>query len=290
MLSELTNNIRFSYRHPLPTARSQKILIKLHWLLSSQFGFDPQRFLRSLRGLPAFVSDWRQYRKSYHGKLVWMPCLHDRFEEGGATRNEYFWQDLLVARWICEKNPEKHVDIGSRVDGFVAHVASFRQIEVLDVRPITTVIPGVVFRQAELMDPASLHAVEGCCDSLSCLHALEHFGLGRYGDPINPQGYEQGIANMSLLLRPEGTLYLSTPVGNERVEFNANRVFDPRSIIRCAAKNGMKLDKLFTVTADNGPQASAIDDAALAGLAAQRYQLGMFIFTKTTLGTDVQGL
>jgi hypothetical protein len=34
---------------------------------------------------------------------------------------------------------------------------------------------------------------DGYCDSLSCLHALEHFGLGRYGDPIDPRGHEKGI-------------------------------------------------------------------------------------------------
>jgi len=37
------------------------------------------------------------------------------------------------------------VDIGSRVDGFVAHVASFREIEVFDVRPISAQIPASSF-------------------------------------------------------------------------------------------------------------------------------------------------
>ena len=159
------------------------VLIKVHWLLSSQFGLDPQRFLRSLRGLPKFFKDWRKFRPGCTGPRVWMPCLHDRYEEGGATKSEYFWQDLLVARWICAARPEKHVDVGSRVDGFVAHVASFREIEVFDVRPITTAIPGIVFKQADLMQGsiAADIAGEGYCDSLSCLHALEHFGLGRYG-------------------------------------------------------------------------------------------------------------
>ena len=79
-----------------------------------------------------------------------MPCLQDRYEEAGKINSEYFWQDLLVARWIFEAKPDKHVDIGSRLDGFVAHVASFREIEVFDVRPITTQVPGVIFRQADL--------------------------------------------------------------------------------------------------------------------------------------------
>ncbi len=132
------------------------LLIKLHWILSSQFGFDLRVFLRSLRGLPIYIKDWLKFRKSYRGTLNLMPCLHDRYEEGGTTKSEYFWQDLLVARWIFAAKPNRHVDIGSRVDGFVAHVASFRDIEVFDVRPISTPIPGVVFKQADLMCSDSL--------------------------------------------------------------------------------------------------------------------------------------
>lgn len=256
--------------------------IKLHWLISSQFGLDPRRFVRSLRGVPAFLRDRAAFRRGYAGKMKLMPCLHDRYEEGGTTKNEYFWQDLLVARAIHEAKPIKHVDVGSRVDGFVAHVASFRECEVFDVRPISTTVPGVLFRQADLMNSASLPTTEagGYCDSLSCLHALEHFGLGRYGDPINPLGYQRGIANMAQLLQPGGTFYLSTPIGEERVEFNANWVFDPRSIVRCAEAANMSLQKLIVITPANGPQGSPIDAAALADLALQRYQLGLFIFTK----------
>lgn len=258
-------------------------LIKLHWILSSQFGLDPRIALRSLRGLPVYLRDWAAFRKGYTGKVKFMPCLHDRYEEGGATKSEYFWQDLLVARAIHAAKPVKHVDIGSRVDGFVAHVASFREIEVFDVRPISTAVPGVVFRQADLMNPTSLSTTEGggYCDSLSCLHAIEHFGLGRYGDPVNPQGYQRGIANMAQLLQLGGTFYLSTPIGQERVEFNANWVFDPRSIVRCAEAAGMTLQKLIVITPTVGPQEAAIDVVALANLALPRYQLGLFIFTKT---------
>ena len=90
----------------------KQIFIKLHWLLSSQFGFDPRTFMRSLRGLPVYLRDWVTFRKGYAGNMKFMPCLHDRYEEGGATKSEYFWQDLLVARAIHAANPVKHVDNG----------------------------------------------------------------------------------------------------------------------------------------------------------------------------------
>ena len=130
----------------------KSILLKLHWLLSSQFGLDPRTFLRSLRGLPVYLRDWAAFRRGYTGKMKFMPCLHDRYEEGGAANSEYFWQDLLVARAVHAAKPLKHVDIGSRVDGFVAHVASFHEIAVLDVRPISTAVPGVelpIWRQLQ---------------------------------------------------------------------------------------------------------------------------------------------
>lgn len=259
-------------------------LVKLHWILITQFGIDPLRLARSSWGLPAFLRDWTRFRRTHSGKMNLMPCLHDRYEEGGATRSEYFWQDLIVARAIHAAKPVKHVDIGSRIDGFVAHVASFRDCEVFDVRPVSAAVPGVVFHRADLMEPASLSfaAGDGYCDSLSCLHAIEHFGLGRYGDPVNPLGYQRGIENMAQLLKPGGTLYLSTPVGQERVEFNANWVFDPRSIVSCAKSNGLVLQQLSVISPAHGAQELACSAEALADLALETYQLGLFVFAKRT--------
>ena len=259
----------------------KRFLIKLHWILSSQFGFDPQRLLRSLRGIPIYISDWWKFQRSYSGKLEFKPCLHDRYEEGGITKSEYFWQDLLVAQWVHKANPLKHVDVGSRVDGFVAHVASFREIEVFDVRPITSVIPGVVFYQADLMEAPDLALKErgGYCDSMSCLHTIEHFGLGRYGDPIDVRGYEKGIASLASLIKPNGTLYLSTPIGIERVEFNANRVFNPQTIINVAELNALKLDSLAIIS--NGSVHDIdVNEESLRELSEEIYSLGIFTFKK----------
>ena len=60
--------------------------------------------------------------------------LNEKFADSGIASGHYFHQDLLVARKIFQHNPQKHVDIGSRTDGFVAHVATFREIEVFDIR------------------------------------------------------------------------------------------------------------------------------------------------------------
>ena len=255
-------------------------LSRVYWLLSAQFGVDPRKALRSLRGLPRYVRDYVHFRSGYSGRLELLPCLHDWYEEGGTTKLEYFWQDLLVARRIFATRPERHVDIGSRVDGFVAHVASFREIEVFDVRPISTQIPGVRFKQADFMQPAT--GMKDYCDSLSCLHALEHFGLGRYGDPIDPKGFERGFANMAALLKKDGVFYLSVPVGTSRVEFNGQRVLDPQAIITLALANSLELRDFTLIRLGGKVEVLELDEARLAELASQRYALGLFTFAKCT--------
>ena len=252
-------------------------LIRVHWFISAQLGVDFRRFFSFVGGMRRYIRDLNHFRASYNGRLELLPCLHDWYEEGGTTKNEYFWQDLLVARMIFAAKPEKHVDIGSRVDGFVAHVASFRDIEVFDVRPITTKIPGVIFKQADFMSPIGQVA---CCDSLSCLHALEHFGLGRYGDPVDPGGADRGFANMASLLKERGVFYLSVPIGSERVEFNANRVFDPRHIVKLAAQNSLQLFALTVISGGGCVEQMQLNEECLSNLANQHYALGLFSFVK----------
>src|SRR5581483_400021 len=77
-------------------------------------------------------------------------CLADRFAAAGEARGHYFHQDLLVASWIHAAAPARHVDVGSRVDGFVAHVASFRPVDVIDIRPLATSWEQITFHQRDI--------------------------------------------------------------------------------------------------------------------------------------------
>lgn len=151
------------------------------------------------------------------------PCLMDRDEESGTALGHYFHQDLLIAQKIFQHNPVKHVDIGSRVDGFVAHVASFRKIEVIDIRPLARSVRNIDFKRVDFQKTP--FPLQDYCDSISCLHALEHFGLGRYGDAINVRGHLTGLDNIHRMLQAKGKCYLSVPIGKQRIEFNAHRVF-----------------------------------------------------------------
>lgn len=114
--------------------------------------------------------------------------LNDYADTGGAARGIHFRQDLLVAMLIKERESSRHDDVTSEIDESVAHVASFNDIAVIDVRPPEECDDeSIVFRQAALVFPQSL----GETDSLSCLHAIKHFGLGRYTDPLNVDGQKQ---------------------------------------------------------------------------------------------------
>ena len=106
-------------------------------------------------------------------------------------KGHYFHQDLLVAQKIFANRPNKHVDVGSSISGFVSHVASFMPVEILDIRPTPSTSKNISFTQQDVMAGLTVRTA-----SLSCLHTLEHFGLGRYGDPIDPQGHLRGFENL----------------------------------------------------------------------------------------------
>lgn len=157
-------------------------------------------------------------------------CTHDRYQQAGSITS-YFWQDLWGAKHVFQNNPDiHHYDIGSRIDGFISHLLVFNQnITLIDVRPLTVPVPGIHFIQA---DATSLSGIlDESIESLSSLCAIEHFGLGRYGDTINPDGCFQAFESIQRVLKPNGYFYLSVPIGKERVMFNAHRVFYAQTVI-----------------------------------------------------------
>jgi SAM-dependent methyltransferase len=202
-------------------------LTRIHQIFKL-FGFDPIQLIKSIKGIPFYIIDLFEIKRQKGSDKCFKfgnayPILNERFSASGIMSGHYFHQDLFVARQIFNNNPKRHIDIGSRIDGFVAHVAVFREIEIIDIREQSKNVKNILFRRADLMKlPEDLI---DSCDSISSLHAIEHFGLGRYGDPINYEGHIKAIENISKILKKNGKFYFSVPIGNQRIEFNAHRVF-----------------------------------------------------------------
>lgn len=212
------------------------ILKKIHSKLSF-FGINLYT-LFSLYRLKNYFYEAKMYKKM-GGKIhSYKPVLTDYNSQAGIAKGHYFHQDLLVASLIFKKNPRRHIDIGSRIDGFVAHVASFRKIEVMDVRKLDIQEhTNIRFIKANLMKSPKYN---GLADSISCLHAIEHFGLGRYGDPVEPDGHLIGFENIINLLKPNGLIYISVPIGKRNeTHFNAHRIFHPKDILKWPSQKKM---------------------------------------------------
>ncbi len=245
-----------------------------------QLGIDPRRLFASLLFLPAYLKGIVHLRQSIKQsatkqfKLRWLPILSDRYMASGIARGHYFHQDLWAARHIYARRPNRHVDVGSRVDGFIAHLLVFREVEVFDVRELKSSVSALHFHQADLMQPLSV--VPESTDSVSCLHALEHFGLGRYGDPINADGWITGLQNLAVMLRSGGSLYLSVPIGPQAIEYNAQRIFEPKTILNVAQSIGLTLIE-FSFIDDEG---EFHEDCRIEDSIGCRFGCGCFLFER----------
>ena len=250
------------------------------------FGFDPRLTVRSIMGLPKFIINFMkliavQLRgKSIGFKINYSPILSDASASSGVAKGHYFHQDLWAARRIHSLMPLCHIDIGSRLDGFVAHLLTFMNVTVIDVRPLVSQVTGLSFMRRNMMAENGAKGLSA--DSVSCLHALEHFGLGRYGDPFDWDGWRKGMVNLASIVGEGGRLYLSVPIGPQAVEFNAHRIFTPYTIINEAEKLGLSLYE-FSFVDDDGDfhQAVKVHEAVDC-----RFGCGCFEFIKSTVSVQ----
>jgi hypothetical protein len=231
----------------------------------------------TLRRLPRFVRHAAEYRRRAGGRFPLTlrdlePILTDFAAEAGIARGHYFHQDLWAARRIFARRPRRHVDIGSRIDGFVAHVLTFMPVTVVDIRALESTVDGLTFVRGDMCRLDSF--VSGSIESLSCLHAVEHVGLGRYGDPVDARGWHVAMRELARILAPGGRLYLGTPVGRERLCFNSQRVFSPATVID--ALSDLQLVAFSAVDDEDRLVANADPDA----FAQARNACGLFEFTK----------
>jgi SAM-dependent methyltransferase len=211
----------------------------------------------------------RQFRKS-GGTARFRdlaPCLLDVDPGSQSGGGHYFYQDVWALRHLSVIRPSIHHDFGSRLDGFVAQATAICPIVYWDIRRPHFQLPDFEFRRATI---TKLPLEDGSVTSISCLHVAEHIGLGRYGDPIDPQGTEKALMELQRALAPGGVLLFSMPVGRERVEFNSQRVWNPMRPIELLCK--MKLIE-FSAVNDEGKFLPFINPRDLTNA---RYACGLY--------------
>jgi len=236
---------------------------------------------KRLRGVVPFARDFAAYRAAAlrQGKPLPLlhelyPCLEDRYLSSGNIPEHYFFQDLWAAKLVFESRVAEHYDIGSSIDGFISHISVFTRVRVLDIRPQPSRIENVEFIQGDILN---LELENQSIGSLSCLHAAEHIGLGRYGDPLDPLGTEKAARELQRVLAVGGNLYFSLPVGRERTCFNAHRVLSPVSVL--GYFDGLQLAS-FSVVDDSG---AFIRDTDPNDYLDSNYSCGLFHFYRKCL-------
>ncbi len=200
------------------------------------------------------------------------PCLDDRTGTTAFDRH-YTYHPAWAARLLAQTRPALHIDISS-ILSFAATVSAFVPIRFYDYRPAGLELPGLESATADL---TALPFASDSVVSLSCMHVVEHIGLGRYGDPLDPEGDLKAMAELARVVAPGGSLFFVVPVGRPRVAFNAHRVYAHAQIVEGFAS--LKL-RQFTLIADDAAGGGLIADAPPALADAQEYGCGCFWFTK----------
>jgi hypothetical protein len=201
-----------------------------------------------------------------------IPCYWDRSVTTPFDRH-YIFHTSWAARVVQTINPELHVDISSSLF-FSTIVSAFVPIDYYDYRPAKIDLSNFRSYQG---DVTGLPFKNDSISSLSCLHTLEHIGLGRYGDEIDYDGDLKGFSELKRVVSLGGNLIIVVPVGQPKIAFNAHRIYSYEQII--AIMEGFTLLE-FTLLTDDTNLHGPIENADPSLVAKQQYGCGCFWFKK----------
>jgi SAM-dependent methyltransferase len=184
----------------------------------------------------------------------------------------YTYHTSWAARKLNKIQPDFHVDIGSDLR-FCTLISAFISTTFYDYRPAHIHLSNFKSEHADLVN---LHFSDDSIESLSCMHVVEHVGLGRYGDPIDYEGDLKAINELKRVIKPGGSLLFVVPTGKPKIMFNAHRIYSYNQIIECF--KGFELME-FSLLPDiwtNGMVKNASADLANS----QIYACGCYWFVK----------
>ncbi|MGC1272200.1 MAG: DUF268 domain-containing protein [Planctomycetaceae bacterium] len=198
--------------------------------------------------------------------------VDDRTSQTPFDRH-YVYHTAWAVRQLRRFSPHEHVDVSSAIY-FVALGSAVVPIRHIDFRPPQILLDNV---ECEAGDVTALRFEDASLDSLSCMHVIEHIGLGRYGDSLDPLGDLKAAAELQRVLAPGGRLLFVTPVGQPRITFNAHRIYSFEMVARLFPKLALREWMLIPDDTNSGP----IEGASPALFDQQKYACGCFIFERS---------
>ena len=184
----------------------------------------------------------------------------------------YVYHTSWACRVLAERRPASHVDVSSSLY-FVGLASAFIPMRFLDYRPADLVLNGLECRSG------NLHALpfrDGEVESISCMHVIEHIGLGRYGDPIDYDGDIKAASELSRVVARGGLLLIVVPVGGvARIQFNAHRIYTYNQVIQMFS--GKKLLE-FALISNESSNGGLIRNADESLVQLEKYGCGCFLF------------
>lgn len=232
--------------------------------------------LLSLIRYPFYIRDYLRFRAESRREfsLRWLdqwPCLLDKTSNTKFDRH-YVYHTSWAARILAQTSPKVHVDISSSLY-FVGIASAFVPIQFYDYRPANLQLSQLTANSADL---TSLSFSSGSIPSLSCMHVVEHIGLGRYGDPLDSHGDLKAIAELKRVLAVRGDLLFVIPMGKPKIAFNAHRVYSLEQILSYFSDFQLKE---FTLIPDDPSMPPLLNPSADI-VAKQDYACGCFWFQK----------
>lgn len=234
-----------------------------------------------LASLPFILKDYAAYKKAAGTSSPRFslslanayPCIRDKTIKTGFDRH-YVFHTSWAARKVKEINPQFHVDISSSLY-FCGLVSAFIPVRFYDYRPAELNLSGLTSEHGDLMH---LPFEDNTVDSISCMHTIEHIGLGRYGDPIDPEGDLKAIKELIRVTKHGGSILFVTPVGGKAmIEYNAHRIYTYDYILEYF--KGLVLVE-FSLIPESGDRGGLITNAKKEQADQEKYGCGCFWFKK----------